>query len=324
MKKLFFIIRAIISISLIVFLFWMMRDKFPSILDTIRTTNKWYLLTGLIFYLFSGILIALRMKNVVSVQGIHFTLKESVYLTLMGYFFNNFLPTSIGGDVVKAYYAGKRINNKGAGFAGIFMDRFLAMIPYTFIPTITLLFFHHNIDNKAVISAVYLVFFGSMVFLWLFLHRKTVSLLAVFLEPFEKKLWYRKIKQGYEFLNRYAKHKKILIKTIVLAASAQILVIIAVFFFAKAVGADNVHFGIFFLVVPIIGVISLLPSVNGLGIRESGFVYLLKNYMLAEQAFAISVLFLMAISIVGIMGGIVYAAKRDIFTVKPEELEQDK
>ncbi|MFH1645801.1 MAG: lysylphosphatidylglycerol synthase transmembrane domain-containing protein [Candidatus Omnitrophota bacterium] len=321
MKKFFFIIRVIISISLIGFLFWMMRDKLPLILHTIKSTNKNYLLIGLAFYLVSGILISLRMKTVISVQGIHFTLKESVYLTLMGYFFNNFLPTSIGGDVVKAYYAGKRINNKGAAFAGIFMDRFLAMIPYTLIPAITLIFFHHKIDNRALITAVYVVFFGAIVFLWLFLHRKTVSFLAAFLEPFEEQLWYRKIRDGYEFLNKYSKHKKILIKTLLLAASVQILVITAVFFFAKAVGATNVHLGVFFLVVPIVGVISLLPSVNGLGIRESGFVYLLKGYMFPEQAFAVSILFLMALSAVGIMGGIVYAAKRDIFTVKTEELE---
>jgi hypothetical protein len=66
---------------------------------------------------------------------------------------------------------------------------------------------------------------------------------------------------------------------------------------------------------------TLIPSVNGLGIREGGFVYLLKDYMPADKAFAISILLLGTLLILGVIGGIIYAFKKSAFSFKPGEIE---
>jgi len=60
--------------------------------------------------------------------------------------------------------------------------------------------------------------------------------------------------------------------------------------------------------MPIISAMSLIPSINGLGIREGATVLLFAPLIGKENAFAISILLLAALFIVSIIGGIVYLA----------------
>jgi len=298
-----------------------MRDKVPTIISTIKNADRPLLLSGFFIYISAIFIIALRLRKVISVQSISLSVKEAIYLTFTGFFFNNFMPTSFGGDVVKAYYAGKKSNKKAGAFAGVFMDRVLAMIPFTLIPVFTITFFAHSIDNKLLIAIVYLIFAGCILFLWLLLHRSTAKYLAFILEPFKEKIWYEKIKSGYSFFNLYAKHKLVLSWSFGLSVISQVLCIVSTYLFAKALGIDYVSIGIFFVIVPIVWTMTLLPSLNGLGIREGGFVYLLKAYMPPDKAFAVSILVLATLLIFGIIGGIIYMFKRSLFAFKAEEIE---
>ena len=146
-NRLFTILRIVVSVSLISLLIYIMRDKIPDIIDTIKDADLRFLFLGFAIYITAAFTIALRLRKVISVQSINLSFKESAYLIFIGYFFNHFLPTSFGGDVFKAYYAGKKADKKAAAFAGVFMDRVLAMIPFTLIPAVTITFFDHNDVN---------------------------------------------------------------------------------------------------------------------------------------------------------------------------------
>ena len=319
-SKILNFLRIFISLSLIGLLFWLMRDKLPSMYDTIINADRRLIFYAFVVYISVAYFIAVRLKKVISVQSIQISTKESLYLTFIGYFFNNFLPTSFGGDVLKAYYAGKKSNNKAGSFAGVFMDRVLAMIPFTLIPVITITFFSHRISSRFVIAFVYFIFAVSIVFVWMVLHKNTAKYLVFILEPFKEKLWYEKIKNGYDFLNIYSKHRLVLLWSLFLSIIVQVLSVVATFIAAKALGAQNVGIGIFFIVVPIASIMTLLPSLNGLGIREGAFVYLLSPYMPAEKAFAISILLLASLVIYGIIGGFIYGFRKNIFSFKAEDI----
>jgi len=319
-NKLFTVLRILVSFSLIGFLLWIMRDKIPDIILTIKGADKGILLVGFSIYLATVFIIAFRLSRVIIVQSIHLTYKEAVYLAFIGFFFNNFLPTSFGGDAVKAYYAGKKANNKAGGFAGVFMDRVLAMIPFTLIPAIAVTLMAHKLDTKGLVVVVYGLLIACIVFLWLLLHKSTAKYLAFILEPFKTKVWYDKIRNGYEYLNIYRKHKRVVAQSFLLSVSAQVCAIVSTYFFARSVGVADVGIGLFFVVVPVVCIMTLIPSLNGLGIREGGFVYLLKGYMPHEQAFAISIIILASLAAFGLIGGIIYSFKKSVFTVKEEEL----
>ena len=319
-SKILSIVRIFISLSLIGLLVWLMRDKLPSMYDAIINADRALILYGFILFLCSAYFIALRLKKVISVQSIQISVNESLYLTFIGYFFNNFLPTSFGGDVLKAYYAGKKSNKKAGAFAGVFMDRVLALIPFTILPVITITFFSHKISSRPIVASVYLIFLVSVVFVLMLLHKNTAKYLAFILEPFKEKLWSEKIKNGYGFLNIYSNHKIVLLWSLFLSIIAQALSIVATYIFAKALGVHDVGLGIFFTIVPIVCIMTLIPSLNGLGIREGAFVYLLSPYMPSEKAFALSILVLASLVLYSIIGGFIYGFRKNIFSFKTEDV----
>jgi glycosyltransferase 2 family protein len=319
-NKIFNFIRIFISVLLFGLLFWLMRGNLPHIANVIKNSNKMMIFYGFAIYLSTAFIIALRFKRVVSVQSVNITVKESVYLMFLGSFFNSFLPTSFGGDILRAYYAGKKSNNSKGAFAGVFMDRVLALIPFTLIPVIVLVFHYRIIKNIPVIIAVYFIFFACLTLLCLILHKGTVKYIAQIFKPFRESLWYNKIKNGYDILNTYSKHKAVLIWSFLLSTSAQVLSIIATYILAKAIGIDKVGIGIFFIYVPLIWIMTLIPSINGLGIREASFVYFLKPYMTPEDAFALSILVLAVLLLHSTIGGVVYIFKKDMFSLKQETL----
>jgi len=77
-----------------------------------------------------------------------------------------------------------------------------------------------------------------------------------------------------------------------------------------------------FLRMPIVSMLSLLPSINGLGLREGATVVFIGPLIGKENAFAVSILWLAILFIVSIIGGIVYALSPQ-FKVKLKEVEEE-
>jgi len=85
--------------------------------------DKPLILLGLILSVVMIAMTTLRLKWVMSVQSIKLPLADLTCINFVGCFFNNFLPTSIGGDMVKGYYIAKRTNRKMESLSAILMDR---------------------------------------------------------------------------------------------------------------------------------------------------------------------------------------------------------
>ncbi|MFA5369212.1 MAG: lysylphosphatidylglycerol synthase transmembrane domain-containing protein [Candidatus Omnitrophota bacterium] len=308
------ILRILVSFFLLCLLFWFMRRGLPDMYAAIISSEKTLVFYSMSLFLVVAYLIALRLKIVLSAQLIRISVKESVYLTFIGYFFNNFLPTSFGGDVFKAYYIGKKSGRRAGSLAGVFMDRMLAMIPFTLIPVITITFFNHRIFNRLVISAAYMIFLVSVIFVWMLLHRNSARRLSFILLPFKETSWYDKARSGYDFLNIYSKRRLILLQSLALSIVVQVLSVIATYILARALGIHDVGIGVFFIVVPVVGILTLIPSLNGLGVREGGYVYLLSPYMDPEKALALSIMVLVSLLIYSIIGGFIYGFQRRLFS----------
>ena len=79
-------------------------------------------------------------------EGLKIPLGRVIQLSYIGYFFNNFMPTAVGGDIVKAYYAYKQTKKAAKSFISVFMDRFLGLFSFIFIAVFMLFISWKNID----------------------------------------------------------------------------------------------------------------------------------------------------------------------------------
>ena len=301
--KLSIVLRFVVSLGLLLVLIWIMRKDAREILGILKGSNKALILLVVFINMLLTIVVAYRLKLLLSGQKILLSIKDMVHLTFIGYFFNSFLPTAIGGDIAKAYYISKKTDNKVASYAAVLADRILGLVATLLIALVGLLFIGKSLDNK------FIVWMGPVVFLL------TVAIIAILLKKNntpakassgKSGIFYaikEKLLKLYTSINLYRNSPALLVKGIVLSLGLQTMSIVSIYLLILCIGGDIPIFRLF-LIIPLVWAVSMLPSLNGLGVREGAFVYFLKGYIGPEKAFTISLLWLSLIMLYSIIGGV--------------------
>src|SRR5262249_21912408 len=68
-----------------------------------------------------------RWYLLVRAVGLPFTVTNALRLGMVGYYFNTFLPGSVGGDIVKAAFLAREQSRRTVAVATVLMDRVLAL-----------------------------------------------------------------------------------------------------------------------------------------------------------------------------------------------------
>lgn len=308
MKKenLFNLVRIGVSISLMGFLIWTMRHSLRDILFEIRKTDKFFLLLSFLITILGFSFMGLRFRSVIKAQELRLSIVDSVVLTFIGFFFNIFLPTVIGGDLIKAYYVSKHSPNKLSAFACVAVDRFIGSLTLIGLAGISLLFVKKNLVTKPIIlffsmSVLLVAFIAVLIF-----SRRVARGLQWLFDFFKRLRLQDKISQIYEIMNNYKKYPKHLFNAIALSVILQIISFVGVFFLIKSLGF-YVPMALVFVLMPLIGIASMAPSINGLGVREGSFVVLFMSSIGKDGAFALSMLYLAMYISISLFGGILYA-----------------
>jgi len=253
-----------------------------------------------------------RFKLILAAQQIYLPILRVFRLTLIGQFFNNFLPTVVGGDAIKALYASSATNRKLESFTSVFVDRMLGLMTLMFLAVCALAVRYNQIQNKMLVLVVFIMFVISVAFPVIIFNKGLAKKLG-FMSKFLKKLKLDdKLRRLYEAANKYRQHKSLILTAVALSFVAQLLCVFMVYILCFSMGSQ-VHIVNLLLTLPVISTVSMLPSINGLGIREGSFVYFLGPIMGAENALALSLLWLAIYLGTSLIGGVIFAfEKKDI------------
>lgn len=312
-------IRTVVSLLLISILLYIMRGKYGEIAHALRSTNIAVFALAVLAFTLATIVASFRMKLIIQAQDITINIKEASSLVFIGYFFNNFLPTSIGGDVVKAHYLSKHSRNTAGSYTSVFVDRLVGMVTMVFMAFAALLLVGANIVDRKISIAIYVITAISALGIFFLANKsfaKRFSLLIKLIKPMESKL--RKI---YDTANRYRHHKGLMIATFLISIISQLFYFTCFGILALSIGSRIPVFDLF-LKMPIVSIMTLLPSINGLGVREGSTVVLFGPLIGKENALAISILMLAVLLIMSIIGGIIYALSPQ-FKMKFKEIEKE-
>jgi glycosyltransferase 2 family protein len=117
------------------------------------------------------------------------------------------------------------------------------------------------------------------------------------------------LKNLHQEIYYFKRHKKVLIKNVLLSVLIQIISPITSYIIILSFGYE-VSILYFFLFLPIIGAITLLPiSIGGLGVRESLSVAFFANkagLLTSDVAFAMSSLSFSFLIVYSLIGGLIY------------------
>ena len=102
-KKLSTALRIVISLGLLGFLIYRNRSNFNSILDAIKDLNIYYLVVAFVFYFIAISFIVFRWGILLKAHDFYISNRFLWQSALIGFFYNNLLPTSAGGDFYRVF-----------------------------------------------------------------------------------------------------------------------------------------------------------------------------------------------------------------------------
>lgn len=306
-------LRILVSFGFIGILLCLTKDTLHSIPGILRQMNIRFFIASLVLQVVVIFMIALRFKKILSVHNIKVSFKDASSLTFIGYFFNNFLPSSVGGDLVKAYYSARNSKRKVESLSAVIADRAIGLVTLSLIGVVIVNFL--KLENENIRALIYIFFFSLMGSLYVLFHKGSVRVLNRLLSKIRLGNVKEKLKLLYETILIYKGSKRLLFATIILSSLAQLVGVASMYLIARGLYLP-ISFGLLLVILPIVAVISMFPSINGLGIREGAYVYFLSSTIGRENALTYSLLNLLSLFFVSLIGGLVYLFNRGTFKME--------
>ncbi len=253
----------------------------------------------------------LKWQLLLRARGTRVGLGRLVRLYTVGYFFNYFLPGSMGGDVVRSYALGRSIRSQADSFGTVFLERFtgfFAMIGLALAAAAARPSVARTPHMGGFLAAMALVFAGMALFLWLApLQRGLLRLLDRFPDA---GLW-RKLRRFLEVVFHFRKRPGPLAVALLLSVAFHALTVVNTAVACRAIAAPA-RFLDLAVAVPMVLLVSSVPiSLNAIGLMEGAFVFFLGRAGVGPaEAMTVALIMRAKNVLMALVGGGFFAADR--------------
>lgn len=312
-KKISNFLRIIISVGLIAYLILFKSgfSSFQDFIETLKTINLIYLFLAILMHIIGIWLSTTRWHILLKTQDVKISHNYLVSSFLIGSFFNNILPTSIGGDVFRAIDISKKANISGpTSVSVIIIDRFSGIITAAVYAVIALFLGFTKVGTTSYIIPVTVFFVLCIIFAAVILNPHLFRLDKLFNKmKFLAKIR-AKLVETYQTFLSFKKYKLALFEALLLSFALQIAVIASYYFASKSLEI-GLSFESFIFIVPIVSIISFLPiSIGGAGLRENSTVFLMIALGAAQdKSVTCSIIILAIILAMGLAGAVTYIVR---------------
>lgn len=315
-KKTRGILQLLLSLVLLVWLIGRVGlDKVASSLAGIHPT--WYLLAFLLFVL-NLVIRAYRWYTLLGALSHRASFGQLLYLYFLGFFFNNFIPSGFGGDVVKIVTLRQEHGQGVEAFSSVVMDRLTGLMGSSLIAILVLLWngaqtwvgrSSASIElPPALLASIAVISLGAPLGFALMRKSDPLGLLSSLL-PFTRPLTTNaKVQRLLGTIQQYP--LPALTRALLISLPFTLELVIVQYTIARALDV-GIAFSVLLLFVPIISIVNLLPiSFNGLGVREGVYQLLFVPVGVpVASAISMSLAFYFLRIGVGLIGGLLYAIK---------------
>jgi hypothetical protein len=102
------------------------------LLTTLTTANYGYLLLALGLFVLAVVTNAIKWYILLRAQGIPVPLGALTNYTFVGFFFNNFLPANVGGDVMRGFGLARYTARSAEAAVSVIVDRIIGLMAFMF------------------------------------------------------------------------------------------------------------------------------------------------------------------------------------------------
>ena len=277
-----------------------LRDvKWRDVLHVLADADwKWWL-AGLVTHVLVQAVAGVRWAALARPLGFELPRRVFVWRFFEGMFFNLCLPSSIGGDVIKAYRIGDSTPRRLLAGCSVLADRLTGLsalgLPLTLAVAAALL---------AATLGVFLLAVSCL--------DKVVAIVPA---P-------HAVRSLLAQLLPYQQRPSVIAKAVAWSFVVQMGGAAAVGLAARAIGVDQ-PLSLWFSVVPLVALAMVLPiSIGGFGVRENALTFLLAEQGVPEErALAVALIWGVSTIVVGLLGGVLVLLDRSRQPVEPQGAE---
>jgi len=253
--------------------------------STLSSVKLHALMISILVFLWSGFVVALRWYVLIKSQSISISLLAAIKVNFLGLFYNNFLFSAIGGDLLRAWYITHHTQKKLEAAFSVVVDRAIGFFVVILMAGVGFPFLLANKSDQQQTSVPQInggvtQFFDDKITVVVLLVGFLLAVGLVF--ALNRKLrekctmLFRKVISAKDRLAQavklYWQNPIAVILAIVLTFVAQVSTIIAIYILGTSMGI-NVPLKYYFVVFPVGWMVSAIPiTPGGIGVLELGIV----------------------------------------------------
>jgi len=277
--------------------------EWPKLLSLLKDCDWRWWLAGFFVGLTVQMLAAVRWAALARPIGFPFFVGTFVWRFYEGLFFNLCLPSSIGGDVVKAYRLADSTSTRLLAGCTVLADRLTGLAALGVLAGTALMAKEWALDTPATLGVGAAFLAAALLAFWL-----VVGSLDWVLGMIPEQ---HAARHFIAQLLPYKLRPSLMMRAVGWSLLIQMGGSLGVSFIARALGVA-LPMSVWFAVVPLVTLAMVVPlSINGVGVREGGLAFLLKSSGIStDAAVAIGLLWFLATILTGLIGGVLFLLDR--------------
>lgn len=304
-----FIIKAVVSLSLLAFL--LSRTELSRVYATLMSARLFWLVLAFLMLYIGKVITAYRWQGLLKAQAVEIPLRTLIASVFVGQFFNSFLPTTVGGDVVRAYDTAAQSKENLKSAISVFADRLIGVFALTLLAFLALAAGYLRGEEVGFYALPVVIVFAMSAFGMLLIYIEWLAVLNDrFLRVMRLDSIADQLEKAYRSLHLFKDRSSVMFNALGSSILLQVNVVLFYYFIGLSLDLD-VSLLYFFMIVPVALVVLLIPfSINGIGIREGVFVFLLTSLGVeAKDAIALSLISFGLTLTQGVIGGGIFALR---------------
>ena len=308
-RLIFVLLKVCVSAVLI---YWITREvDLTAVWASFRSANVRLLGLAFAMYFIGYYITAWRWQLLLAAQGVAAPIMYLYQSFMVAIFFNNLLPSTIGGDLSRMYDAWRLGRRKGDAISVVLMDRLLGMSALLLYALVAIIWSTHVRQRMPILLPLMILGCAmiALVLALLFGKNRIGTALAS---------WCARIPVLSKAsgaiataLSAFRSNPITLYQAFGLSLLLQLNVIVHFYVLAQALDI-TISFPAMFVIVPISIVVMMAPiSINAIGVREVIFVYLFAVFGVADsQALALAWVAFVLVVLQGVLGAVVFMLRR--------------
>ena len=307
----FFIVKLAMGISLlIILLLW--NDNWQEVLRVVRESEIVWIAPFLGISILLMWISCLKWGMFLRVQPTQVSQARLFSLYLIGRFFNNFFPSSVGGDVVRSYMLGRQIDSQGRAMASVFLERLTGFVAMVTLATGAFICSPTLRREPLILISILIMGEGCLAVLLVIWKPALVSWVARPVRHMRLiKRFEEKAARFHGYLLQFKGRMRLITKAMLISYLFYACAAVNVYLGAKLLGVEC-GFVQLLIITPIIMLIASLPlTPNGIGVWEWCFsVFLVSAGATAQEGLAIALAVRGKEWLISVVGGLLFMLER--------------